>query len=122
MFWWHAASSSTHYTNPLVLSYGRGTFLFDIRGQAFLDCVNNPASLGHCHPAVVEAASEQVDAALPVSVIVRFAGLRLRVAAGRAQHQHPLRLPSGPISSRPPPAASALRARCARMHIACSRC
>lgn len=53
-------SFSTHYTNPLVLSYGRGTFLFDIRGQAFLDCVNNPASLGHCHPAVVEAASEQL--------------------------------------------------------------
>jgi 4-aminobutyrate aminotransferase-like enzyme len=27
--------------------------------QAFLDCVNNPAGVGHCHPLVVRAAADQ---------------------------------------------------------------
>jgi len=53
-------SLSTHYNQPLVIEQGKGTFLFDYRGQAFLDCVNNPASLGHSHPHVVKAASEQL--------------------------------------------------------------
>jgi len=34
--------------------------LIDVRDQAFLDFVNNPASLGHCHPHVVQAAAEQL--------------------------------------------------------------
>ena len=34
--------------------------LYLIISKAFLDFVNNPASLGHCHPHVVSAAAEQV--------------------------------------------------------------
>ncbi|EKX33447.1 hypothetical protein GUITHDRAFT_90739 [Guillardia theta CCMP2712] len=53
-------SLSTHYHNPILVERGRGTFLIDFRDQAFLDFVNNPASLGHCHPHVVRAAAEQL--------------------------------------------------------------
>lgn len=31
-------------------SAGRGAFLFDHRGQPYLDLCNNPAGLGHSHP------------------------------------------------------------------------
>ena len=34
--------------------------LYDSRGRAYLDCVNNVAHVGHCHPRVVRAASEQM--------------------------------------------------------------
>jgi ethanolamine-phosphate phospho-lyase len=31
-------------------------------GKEYLDCVNNVCHVGHCHPAVVAAISEQVAA------------------------------------------------------------
>lgn len=37
-----------------------GQFLYDAAGRKYLDCVNNPAHVGHCHPRVVEAASRQL--------------------------------------------------------------
>jgi len=39
---------------------GAGAYLYDERGRAFLDCVNNVAHVGHCHPAVVRAVAEQM--------------------------------------------------------------
>jgi len=39
---------------------GRGSRLFDIDGQPFLDCVNNVAHVGHSHPRVTEAARRQL--------------------------------------------------------------
>jgi len=53
-------SFSTHYANPLVVRRGKGTVLFDDRDQGFIDLVNNPASLGHCHPMPVRAAASQI--------------------------------------------------------------
>jgi len=52
-------SLSLSYEEPLHIVRGRGAYLFDARGAAFLDCVNNIAHVGHEHPAVVEALSTQ---------------------------------------------------------------
>ncbi len=47
------------YRNPVHLVRGEGVWLFDAEGKRYLDCYNNVASVGHCHPQVVKALSEQ---------------------------------------------------------------
>jgi len=53
-------SLSIAYREPLEIVRGRGQFLFDHRGRAFLDLVNNVCHVGHCHPRVVDAAARQM--------------------------------------------------------------
>ncbi|MBO0903360.1 aspartate aminotransferase family protein [Jiella sp. MQZ13P-4] len=48
------------YETPLHIVRGEGVFLYDADGRAYLDAYNNVASLGHCHPSVVEAIRDQV--------------------------------------------------------------
>lgn len=43
------------YETPLHLVKGEGVWLWDSAGRKYLDCYNNVASVGHCHPKVVEA-------------------------------------------------------------------
>jgi 4-aminobutyrate aminotransferase-like enzyme len=47
------------YPNPVHIVRGEGVWLYDADGNRFLDLYNNVASLGHCHPAVLEAISRQ---------------------------------------------------------------
>jgi 4-aminobutyrate aminotransferase-like enzyme len=47
------------YAHPVHLVRGEGVWLYDSDGTAFLDVYNNVASVGHCHPHVVEALSRQ---------------------------------------------------------------
>jgi 4-aminobutyrate aminotransferase-like enzyme len=47
------------YETPVHLVRGEGVHLYDEGGTAYLDCYNNVASVGHCHPRVVEALSRQ---------------------------------------------------------------
>ena len=47
------------YETPIHLVRGEGVWLYDAEGKAFLDCYNNVASLGHCHPHVVAATARQ---------------------------------------------------------------
>jgi 4-aminobutyrate aminotransferase-like enzyme len=47
------------YEKPLHLVRGEGVFLYDAAGERYLDAYNNVASLGHCHPRVVEAITSQ---------------------------------------------------------------
>ncbi|MBP9047629.1 MAG: aminotransferase class III-fold pyridoxal phosphate-dependent enzyme [Tabrizicola sp.] len=47
------------YETPVHLVRGQGVQLFDPQGLAWLDCYNNVASVGHCHPRVVEAMARQ---------------------------------------------------------------
>ncbi|UTV40500.1 aspartate aminotransferase family protein (plasmid) [Ensifer adhaerens] len=47
------------YEKPLHLVRGEGVFLYDTAGERYLDAYNNVASLGHCHPRVVEAITKQ---------------------------------------------------------------
>lgn len=47
------------YKKKIKIVRGRGAYLFDHSGRAYLDCVNNITHVGHCHPRVVEALSRQ---------------------------------------------------------------
>jgi 4-aminobutyrate aminotransferase-like enzyme/Ser/Thr protein kinase RdoA (MazF antagonist) len=47
------------YDRPVHLVRGEGAWLFDAEGRRYLDCYNNVASVGHCHPHVVAALSRQ---------------------------------------------------------------
>jgi 4-aminobutyrate aminotransferase-like enzyme/Ser/Thr protein kinase RdoA (MazF antagonist) len=53
-------SLSISYREPLHIVRGSGAYLYDSAGRAYLDCVNNVAHVGHCHPRVVRAAAEQM--------------------------------------------------------------
>jgi 4-aminobutyrate aminotransferase-like enzyme/Ser/Thr protein kinase RdoA (MazF antagonist) len=53
-------SLSISYRAPLHITHGRGAYLYDSGGRAYLDCVNNVAHIGHSHPRVVRAAAEQM--------------------------------------------------------------
>jgi 4-aminobutyrate aminotransferase-like enzyme/Ser/Thr protein kinase RdoA (MazF antagonist) len=52
-------SLSISYTQPLHIVRGWRQFLYDPQWRAYLDCVNNVAHVGHCHPRVVSAIAEQ---------------------------------------------------------------
>jgi 4-aminobutyrate aminotransferase-like enzyme len=47
------------YDNPLHLVAGNGVWLHDADGKPYLDAYNNVASVGHCHPHVVQAIARQ---------------------------------------------------------------
>ena len=49
------------YQEPVEIVRGAGTLLFDADGNDYLDAYNNVASVGHCHPAVVDAVSRQLQ-------------------------------------------------------------
>jgi 4-aminobutyrate aminotransferase-like enzyme/Ser/Thr protein kinase RdoA (MazF antagonist) len=51
---------SLSYRRPLEIVRGAGPWLFDERGRAFLDMVNNVAHVGHAHPRVVAAGARQM--------------------------------------------------------------
>jgi 4-aminobutyrate aminotransferase-like enzyme len=47
------------YETPVHLVRGARVHLYAPDGTAYLDCYNNVASVGHCHPRVVEALTRQ---------------------------------------------------------------
>jgi len=49
------------FSRPLYLTRGEGVWLFDNDGRKYLDCYNNVASVGHCHPHVVAALHRQAS-------------------------------------------------------------
>lgn len=51
---------SVSYRQPLHIVRGRGAYLIDAEGNAFLDTVNNVAHVGHNHPRVVRAGRRQM--------------------------------------------------------------
>lgn len=52
-------SLSTSYRRHLSIVRGEGAWLYDHTGRGHLDCVNNVAHVGHCHPHVVDAIARQ---------------------------------------------------------------
>jgi 4-aminobutyrate aminotransferase-like enzyme len=48
------------YERPVHLVRGEGSYLFDADGVRYLDAYNNVASVGHCHPHVVDAVTRQL--------------------------------------------------------------
>ncbi len=51
---------SLSYAEPIHVVRGVGSYLYDVWGRAYLDCVNNVAHVGHEHPAVVTAGRLQM--------------------------------------------------------------
>ncbi|AOA59198.1 aspartate aminotransferase family protein [Acinetobacter larvae] len=49
------------YRNPVHLVKGQGQYLWDADGNKYLDAYNNVASIGHCHPAVIDAVHQQMQ-------------------------------------------------------------
>jgi 4-aminobutyrate aminotransferase-like enzyme len=47
------------YQQPVHVVRGVGAWLYDSDGCKYLDCYNNVASVGHCHPRVVDALARQ---------------------------------------------------------------
>lgn len=39
---------------------GQGQYMYSETGEQYLDCINNVAHVGHCHPHVVAAAAQQM--------------------------------------------------------------
>jgi hypothetical protein len=52
-------SLSISYRHKLEIVRGEGAYLFDHRGRAYVDGVNNICHVGHSHPHVVEAIARQ---------------------------------------------------------------
>ncbi|TDG40314.1 hypothetical protein AWZ03_013258 [Drosophila navojoa] len=47
-------------SDPLKIVRGQGQYMFDEEGVRYLDCINNVAHVGHCHPEVVRAGALQM--------------------------------------------------------------
>ncbi len=55
-----SSSLTISYKKPLKIVRGAMQYLFDEKGESYLDCVNNVCHVGHCHPHVVKAAQQQI--------------------------------------------------------------
>src|SRR5450631_1725525 len=55
------AASVLFYDKPLNFVRGKGCWLYDADGTAYLDGYNNVPSVGHCHPHVAQAAARQLS-------------------------------------------------------------
>jgi 4-aminobutyrate aminotransferase-like enzyme len=53
---------SIAYENPIKIVRGSMQYLYDEDGRQYLDAYNNVAHVGHCHPKVVQAGFEQMQA------------------------------------------------------------
>ena len=49
----------TFYQTPVHIVKGQGVWLWDANGKRYLECYNNVAHVGHCHPRVVGAIADQ---------------------------------------------------------------
>ncbi|CAL4058550.1 unnamed protein product, partial [Meganyctiphanes norvegica] len=47
-------------SDPLKIVRASEAYMYDEQGQRYLDCINNVAHVGHCHPHVVKAGAEQM--------------------------------------------------------------
>lgn len=54
-------NSPLFYDKPLNLVRGEGVWVYDADGRRYLDAYNNVPHVGHCHPRVVRALTEQAS-------------------------------------------------------------
>ncbi|XP_054258407.1 5-phosphohydroxy-L-lysine phospho-lyase [Macrosteles quadrilineatus] len=48
-------------SDPIKIVRAEAQYMYDEKGNQYLDCINNVAHVGHCHPEVVQAAVEQMS-------------------------------------------------------------
>lgn len=60
---WSAVMMDNYLTPPIALASGVGAVLTDVDGNSYLDLLGGIAVnvLGHCHPAVIEAVTSQLN-------------------------------------------------------------
>ncbi|XP_053272005.1 ethanolamine-phosphate phospho-lyase isoform X2 [Pleuronectes platessa] len=46
--------------DPIKIVRAKGQYMHDETGRRYLDCINNVAHVGHCHPDVVQAGARQM--------------------------------------------------------------
>lgn len=54
------ANLSISYQKNLKITRGALQYLYDDKGDTYIDCVNNVSHVGHCHPVVVAAMQKQL--------------------------------------------------------------
>ncbi len=56
-------SAKNYAPLPVVISKARGVWAWDTEGRRYLDCLSaySSMSLGHCHPRIIEALTEQAQ-------------------------------------------------------------
>lgn len=56
-------TSGMYHKRPVVITHGRGVRVWDVDGKEYIDCTSGigVASLGHAHPAVVNAIQRQSE-------------------------------------------------------------
>ncbi|XP_033839091.1 ethanolamine-phosphate phospho-lyase [Periophthalmus magnuspinnatus] len=47
--------------DPIKIVRAKGQYMYDETCQRYLDCINNVAHVGHCHPDVVKAGAHQME-------------------------------------------------------------
>ncbi|ODM95367.1 Ethanolamine-phosphate phospho-lyase [Orchesella cincta] len=47
--------------DPIKIVRAEGQYMYDEKDRPYLDCINNVAHVGHCHPTVVQAGVEQMS-------------------------------------------------------------
>ncbi|XP_041842344.1 ethanolamine-phosphate phospho-lyase [Melanotaenia boesemani] len=47
--------------DPIKIVQAKGQYMYDEEGHHYLDCINNVAHVGHCHPDVVKAGAQQME-------------------------------------------------------------
>lgn len=51
---------SISYKEKIKITKGALQYLYDDKGNTYVDCVNNPSHVGHCHPVVVRQMQKQI--------------------------------------------------------------
>jgi 4-aminobutyrate aminotransferase-like enzyme/Ser/Thr protein kinase RdoA (MazF antagonist) len=51
---------SISYSEKIKVVQGALQYLYDDQGRTFIDCVNNPSHVGHCHPVVADRMRRQI--------------------------------------------------------------
>ncbi len=77
---WNAVMMNNYGTPPIALTHGSGVRVWDADGNEYLDFLAGIAtsSLGHAHPALVKAVSDQVGVIAHTSnLVMHEPGLRL---------------------------------------------
>ncbi|MBE7190408.1 aminotransferase class III-fold pyridoxal phosphate-dependent enzyme, partial [Jatrophihabitans endophyticus] len=77
---WQAVMMDNYGTPPVALDHGDGVYVWDVDGRRYLDFVAGIAvsSLGHAHPAIVQAVSRQVATLAHTSnLVMHEPGVRL---------------------------------------------
>ena len=57
------SGAQNYHPIPVVLTRGKGTYVWDVDGKQYYDFLSGYSAVnqGHCHPAIVQALTEQAQ-------------------------------------------------------------